>query len=77
MVIKPAYQQHITYLAKVDTQSKTNFPSTRYFHIHFEYMETQINEIRCSMETTQKQMVDLYSHMALLTAELAKIKGNK
>jgi DNA/RNA-binding domain of Phe-tRNA-synthetase-like protein len=76
MAIKSAYRQQITYPAKADAQEKTNFPSVRYFQIHFEYMETQMNETRCSMEAMQTQMADLYSQVALLTAELTKVKGD-
>lgn len=36
-----------------------------------------MNEIRRSLETRQKQMADLCSHLTLLTAELTKIKGHK
>ncbi len=77
MAIKSAYRQQITFPVKADAQEKTNFPSVRYFQIHFEYMETQMSEPRRSMEALQTQMADLYSQVALLTAELTKIKGNK
>jgi hypothetical protein len=40
-------------------------------------METQMTETRRSMEALQQQMADLYSHVALLTAELTNIKGDK
>lgn len=76
MTTKSTYRQHITYPAKVDPQEKTNFPSARYFQIHFEHMETQMNEIRSSMEAMQKQMADLYVHVAALTTDLAKIRGD-
>ncbi len=76
MTTKPAYKQHITYPAKTDAQEKTHFPSARYFQIHFEYMETQMNETQRSMVAIQKQMADLYSHLALLTAQLNRIKDD-
>ncbi len=76
MTTKSTYRQHITYPTKVDPLEKAGFPSARYFQIHFEYIETQMNEIRQSMEAMQQQMADLYSHVALLTTELNQ-KGHK
>lgn len=78
MSIKSAYREHIkmTYPTKVDPLEKSGFPSARYFQIHFEYMETQMNEIRSNVEAMHKQMTELYSHVALLTAELNQ-KGDK
>lgn len=77
MPIKSAYRQHINYPTQSDAQECIKFPSARYFQIHFEYMETQMNETRLSMEAMQKQLADLYSHLALLTTELTEIKGSK
>jgi hypothetical protein len=77
MAMNSSYRQNTTYPAKTEAQDMASFPSVRYFQIHFEYMETQMNETRRSMEAMQQQMADLYARLALLTEELAEIKGRK
>lgn len=56
---------------------KPEFPSPRYFQIHFEHLEGQIDETRHCLEQLQQQITELYRHIALLTPDSINPKMKK
>ena len=75
MPTKSARFQHIHYPPEVGIQEHAKFPNTRYFQIHFEYLESQLAETRHSLEALQAQMAKLMSTISLMAAELTENKG--
>ncbi len=77
MPTKSARLQPIHYPPSTDNQEQVKFPSSRYFQIHFEYLESELAETRRTMEIMQAQMADLYLRISLLTPELPEPKDHK
>jgi hypothetical protein len=43
-----------------------NFPSSRYFQIHFEYIESQLKENKQSIDMLQQQVAELNMILSLI-----------
>jgi hypothetical protein len=77
MPTKSAKLQHIYYPAKNDTQEQAKFPTSRYFQIHFEYLESQLVETRRSIEAMQAQLAELTLRISLIAPDLTETKYDK
>jgi hypothetical protein len=62
---------------KKQAQSQVQFPSNRYFQIHFEYLESQLQEAQRSLMTIQAQLADLYLRLPLIASERIDTKEIK
>ncbi|CAG7856406.1 hypothetical protein MCAMS1_00873 [biofilm metagenome] len=71
----PAYQ--ITYPFIKEVPEKPKFPAARYFQVHFEYMESQLQDTRNNLEQLQLQVAALHAQLTLLTAVLNESKEPK
>ena len=77
MPTKSARFQHLHYPPAEETQEHVKFPNTRYFQIHFEYLESQLAETRRNLEAMQAQIAELTSTINLMAAELKQHKDQK
>jgi hypothetical protein len=60
-----------------ESLEQAKFPAARYFQIHFEHLESQLDETRRCLGILQQQMSDLYKHLSLSRPELIETKGEK
>jgi hypothetical protein len=75
MNLKSAQSQYQRTYPPADEKPTTpEFPSARYFQVHFEYLESQLLENKRSMEQLQKQMADLCSTLSKLKPEVLNNK---
>lgn len=75
MNLKSAQSQYQrTYPPAYEKPTAPEFPSARYFQVHFENLESQLLENKCCMEQMQKQMAELCSSLALVKPELSNKK---
>ena len=77
MPTKSTQLQQICYPPSNENQDQAKFPAARYFQIHFEHLETQLNDTRQCLEKMQQQMADLYLQLSLLSPELTESKRKK
>lgn len=77
MPTKSARLQHIHYPPESDNQEQNKFPNSRYFQIHFEYLESQLTETRCYVEMLHAQMAELSFQVSRLHDVLINPKNNK
>lgn len=66
-----------TYPPVNEKPKKPEFPSPRYFQVHFEHMESQLVENKRCMEQLQEQIAELYRHIALLSPDSINLKVEK
>jgi hypothetical protein len=66
-----------TYPSIDEVPTKPEFPSARYFQVHFEHMETQLIDNKRCMDQLQQQMAELYRQLALLTTDSINLKVEK
>ena len=59
----------IPYPAKTEPKAEAKFPSTRYFQIHFEYMEEQLTETQRCLVAMQSQITELSERVMQLATE--------
>ncbi len=57
--------------------SKPKFPAVRYFQIHFQHMESQLELTNRSLETLQQQMAELQARFGTVHTELERSKTEK
>ncbi len=57
--------------------AKPAFPSARYFQIHFEHLEGQLDETRHCLEKLQQQVAELYLRLDCLVSDLTHPKVKK
>jgi hypothetical protein len=74
MPTKSAQLQQIYYPPSNENHDQAKFPAARYFQIHFEHLESQLNDTRQCLEKMQQQMADLYLQ---LSPELTESKRKK
>lgn len=60
-----------------EAPAKPEFPSARYFQIHFEHMEGQLEETRHCLENLQNQVTELYLRLTTLTSDPTHHKVKK
>lgn len=77
MPTKSAQLQRIHYPPINESPDQAKFPAARYFQIHFEHMESQLNDTRQCLEKMQQQMADLYLQLSILSPELTEAKRKK
>ncbi|MBK8816042.1 MAG: hypothetical protein IPN42_11350 [Methylococcaceae bacterium] len=77
MPTKSTQLQQKYYPPKNESSSQSQFPSARYFQIHFEHMENQLSETKQCLIKLQQQMADLQSHFAFFTSEIIESKEKK
>lgn len=58
----------IRYPIVKESKESPKFPSTRYFQVHFEYLESLLNGSRSEMEKLRNQV-------AILTEQIAKLNS--
>jgi hypothetical protein len=59
-------QQQIYYPQLNEKTEHNNFPSSRYFQIHFEYIESQLKENKQSIDMLQQQVAELNMILSLI-----------
>ncbi|NOS75936.1 MAG: hypothetical protein HOP36_15660 [Methyloglobulus sp.] len=78
MNLKPAQLHHQkSYSSANEAPAKPEFPSARYFQVHFEHLESQQDETKRCLEKLQQHMAELYQRMAMLTPDLINPKVKK
>jgi hypothetical protein len=63
------------------TDLNPNYPSARYFQIHFEHMQEQLNKVQLAVEVLQRQMDQLLDndacHEAIEESDCPPLKPRK
>lgn len=77
MPTKSTQRQLITYPPQHDPTMQSQFPSVRYFQVHFEYLESQINETKQMSAKLQQQLAELQDRLAFLLPGLNEAIGKK
>jgi hypothetical protein len=77
MSAKTNQTYQITYPFIKEVSEKPKFPSARYFQVHFEYMESQLQDTRNNLEQLQLQVAALHAQMTLLASVLNESKEPK
>jgi hypothetical protein len=66
-----------SYTPANEAPATTEFPSARYFQIHFEHMEGQLQETNHSLANLQQQVAELYLRLTALTPDLTNPEVKK
>lgn len=53
-----------------ESSGKPEFPTARYFQIHFEHLESQLDETRHCLQSLQQQVAELYLRLSVQSPEL-------
>lgn len=77
MPTEPTQLKQIYYPPINEKPDQTKFPTARYFQIHFEHLDSQLNDTKQCLEKMQQQMADLYLQLSLLSPELIESKKKK
>lgn len=77
MPTKSARLQHIYYPPENDNLGQNKIPNSRYFQVHFEYLESQMADNRRCIEALQSQIVDLSLQISALANVMSESNNSK
>jgi hypothetical protein len=77
MALRSNQAYRITYPYTKEVPEKPPFPSTRYFQVHFEHLEQQLDDNRHDLENLRWQVTEFTGQLAMLTTLLNDSKEKK